>query len=278
MSERPTAQEPRPSAEGDDLLYDKRGGVAWITINRPQVRNALRATDFQNLMELVLKAGDDPEIGVIIVTGSGDKSFCSGGDVRHLGRRDSNTGRAHMRRMGLLAWAFRNCGKPVIAAVNGFAIGGGHELHLMCDITIAAEHAMFGQTGPRVGSVPVWGATQLLSRHVGEKKAREILFFCRQYTAEQALAMGLINAVVPMKDLYATADAWAQELLDKSPEALRIGKLAMNHESDLNMYSSLSMGAELLALHYDTPEFQEGPAAFLEKRKPDFRKFRRSLG
>lgn len=239
-----------------------------------QVYNALRAVDFQTMMELVLRAGEDPKIGVIIITGAGEKAFCSG-DVRHLGRRDSNTGRAHMRRMGLLAWVMRTCGKPIIAAVNGYSIGGGHELHLMCDITIAAEHAKFGQTGPRVGSVPVWGATQLLSRHVGEKRAREILFFCRQYTAQQALTMGLVNAVVPMKDLRSTAEAWARELLEKSPEALRIGKLALNHESDLNMYSSLAMGAELLALHYDTPEFQEGPAAFLEKRKPDFGKFRR---
>lgn len=276
MNEKSTNKNGGSAANASDILFEKREGVVWITLNRPKVRNALRATDFLTLMDYVLKAGDDPEVGVIIITGAGDKSFCSGGDVRHLGRRDSNTGRAHMRRMGLLAWSIRTCGKPVIAAVNGFAIGGGHELHLMCDITIAADHATFGQTGPRVGSVPVWGATQLLSRHVGEKRAREIVFFCRQYTAEQALSMGLINAVVPMKDLHATANAWAQELLDKSSEALRISKLAMNHESDMNLYSSLSMGAELLALHYDTSEFQEGPTAFLEKRKPDFRKFRRT--
>jgi 1,4-dihydroxy-2-naphthoyl-CoA synthase len=168
----------------------------------------------------------------------------------------------------------RDVGKPVIAAINGDAVGGGHELHLLADLSIAAEHARFGQVGPRVGSVPVLGGTQLLQRVVGEKRAREMVYMCRLYSAAQALQMNLVNAVVPKEDLANEVERWCQELLDKSPQALRVAKMSMNHAADLDIYGSYTHGAELLCLNYETPEYKEGPAAFLEKRKPDFRKFR----
>jgi dihydroxynaphthoic acid synthetase len=257
-----------------EILYEKREGVSYITLNRPEIYNALSTDMVGELQHAFIDAAEDDTIGVIVVTGTGEKAFCSGGDVKKLGARNSSTGRSHMRRMGLLAYAIRNCGKPVIAAVNGYAIGGGHELHLMCDLTIAAEHAKFGQVGPKVSSVPVWGATQMLARTVGEKRGREILYLCKQYTAQESLNMGLVNEVVPYSELYSTVDEWCQSLLDKSPECLRISKLMMNQESDHNFYGAFSAGSELLSLHYSTPEFAEGPAAFLDKRQPNFRKFR----
>jgi 1,4-dihydroxy-2-naphthoyl-CoA synthase len=168
----------------------------------------------------------------------------------------------------------RNCGKPTIAAVNGYAIGGGHELHLMCDLTIASDKAIFGQVGPRVGSVPIWGGTQLLPRIVGEKKAREIVFLCRQYSAAEALEMGLVNTVVEHAKLMDEVDAWCQEILDKSPQSLRIAKTSMNYESD-NLYSSFLHGIEMLSLTYGNEENKEGVTAFLDKRPPDYRKYRR---
>ena len=262
--------------ELSEILYEKREGVSYITLNRPEIYNALSTEMVGELQYAFIDAAEDDTIGVVVVTGTGEKAFCSGGNVKKLQARNSSTGRSHMRRMGLLAYAIRNCGKPVIAAVNGYAIGGGHELHLMCDLTIAAEHAKFGQVGPRVSSVPVWGATQMLARTVGEKRGREILYLCKQYTAQEALAMGLVNEVVPYSDLYVTVDEWCQSLLDKSPECLRISKIMMNQESDLNFYGAFSAGAELLSLHYSTPEFGEGPSAFLDKRQPNFRKFRTS--
>lgn len=265
-------------ADYQQIIYEKGGGIARTTLNRPEIYNALSTHMVGELTDAFMDAAEDDEIGVIVVTGAGDKAFCSGGDVKALLARNTSTGRNHMRRMGMLAYVMRSCGKPIVAAVNGYAIGGGHELHLMCDITIAAEHAKFGQTGPKVSSVPVWGATQMLARTVGEKRAREVLFMCKQYTARQALEMGLANAVVPREELASTVDAWCRELLDKSPESLRIGKLMLNQESDKNFYAAFVAGAELLALHYSTPEFAEGPSAFLEKRKPDFSRFRAAPG
>jgi naphthoate synthase/2-ketocyclohexanecarboxyl-CoA hydrolase len=176
-----------------------------------------------------------------------------------------------------LGAAIRNNGKPVIAAVNGYAIGGGHELHLMCDLTVASDRAIFGQVGPRVGSVPIWGATQYLPRLVGEKRAREILFLCRRYTAREAYEMGLVNTVVPHAELSAEVDRWCQEILDKSPQSLRIAKTALNFESDL-LYAAFAHGMEMLALTYGNQENMEGVRAFLEKRPPDFRRFRTGGG
>lgn len=258
-----------------DVVYATADGVATITINRPEVLNALRGQTYQNLIDATRRAASDDDIGVIVLTGAGDRAFSSGGDVRGQASRTVAAGRKHLHRMMELSGQLRNCGKPTIAAVNGYAIGGGHELHLMCDLTIASDRAIFGQVGPRVGSVPVWGATQLLPRIVGEKKAREIIFLCRQYSAEEALAMGLINKVVPHEDLMTEVEIWCQEILDKSPQSLRIAKTSLNFESDL-LYSSFVHGIEMLALTYGNEENLEGVRAFLEKRPADYRKFRRS--
>ena len=261
-----------------DIIYDKRGGAAWITINRAESYNSLVGHTIGELSAAMLDAAEDPVIGVIVITGAGEKSFSSGGNMKALNQRTTADARNHLRRMALLAVTIRTCGKPVIAAVNGYAVGAGHELHLMCDLTIAAEHAKFGQTGPKIGSVPVWGATQMLHRMTGEKKAREMLYMCGQYTAKEALEMGLVNLVVPMADLYPTVEKWCQSILARSPEALRIAKTAMNQESDGSFWSSLFSGIEMLALHTGSPEFKEGTGAFLEKRPPDFAAFRSPKG
>lgn len=257
-----------------DIIYEKADGIAEITINRPDSYNSVTRHSLEEMTAAFTDASEDAEIGVIILTGAGQKSFCSGGNMQAISERTSNVKRNHIRSMGHLAMAIRNAGKPVIAAVNGYSIGLGHELHLICDITIAAEHAKFGQTGPKMSSVPVWSATQILHRTVGEKRAREILYFCRQYTAKQALDWGLVNHVVPMSELRATARAWAVELLEKSPTSLRIAKIAFNAESDQSFWGGMFAGGEMLAQHIDTEEFVEGPAAWLEKRKPNFQKFR----
>jgi len=257
----------------DDIIYTKAGGIATVAINRPDVLNAVRTQTYGEMTTAVTDAGEDPEIGVIVVTGVGGRAFSSGGDVRAQGSRTPESGRTHLRRLLSLSAAMRNCGKPTIARVDGYAIGGGHELHLMCDLTIASSRSQFGQTGPRVGSVPVWGATQLLSRMIGEKKAREMIFLCRRYSADDALGMGLINCVVPHEELDAEVDRWCQEILDKSPEAIRIAKIALNFESDL-LYPSYTHAAEMLALTYGTEENREGITAFLEKRPPNYRRFR----
>jgi naphthoate synthase/2-ketocyclohexanecarboxyl-CoA hydrolase len=257
-----------------DILYEKKDGAAWITINRPERRNALRARTYEELTAAFEDAASDTAIGVIVLTGAGDKAFSAGGDVEGQSVRTSDMARTHLRRVEKLSTTIRGCGKPVIAAVNGYAIGGGHELHLFCDLTIAADTARFGQVGPKVGSVPVWGATQLLPRMVGEKKAREILFLCRQYTAQEALEMGLVNKVVPADRLRAEVDAWCQEILDKSPQSLRIAKLALNMESDVSFHASFHAGAEMLSMVTGNEENMEGVRAFLEKRKPNYRRFR----
>ncbi|MET0408119.1 MAG: enoyl-CoA hydratase-related protein [Hyphomicrobium sp.] len=257
-----------------DILYEKEDAIAWITINRPDSLNSLTRHTVEELTIAFTDAAEDAEVGVIILTGAGSKSFCSGGNMQAISERTSHVKRNHLRAMSHLAIAIRTAGKPTIAAVNGYSIGLGHELHLICDITIAAEHARFGQTGPKMGSVPVWAATQLLHRTVGEKRAREILYFCRQYSAQQALDWGLVNAVVPAAELTATATAWANELLEKSPTSLRIAKIALNAESDQAFWGTMFSGGELLAQHVDSEEFTEGPAAWLSKRKPEFYRFR----
>lgn len=260
----------------EDILYEKRAdGVARITINRPDVLNALRTQTYEELARAFRDAGEDPTIGVVVLTGAGERAFSSGGDVRYQRERTADVARVHLSRTLELGMIMRNLGKPIIAAVKGYAIGGGHELHLWCDLTIAAENARFGQVGPRVGSVPVWGATQLLPRIVGEKKAREMLFLCRQYSAHEAERMGLVNAVVPLDKLEEEVEAWCQEILDKSPTCLRIAKIALNHASDGDFYPSYAHEAELLALFTGTDEQREGQRAFLEKRKPDYRQYRR---
>jgi len=256
-----------------DILYEVRDGVAVITINRPERRNAFRTRTVDELIDAFSAAWDDRTVGVVILTGAGDKAFCAGGDQKERDEGGYGGSGRGMRVQELHA-IIRNIPKPVIAAVNGYAIGGGHVLHVLCDITIASSTAILGQTGPRVGSVDPGYGTAYLARVVGEKKAREIWYFCRQYTAEEALQMGLVNAVVPPEKLQETAWAWAQELLDKSPTALRLAKESFNADTD-HIGGLGKVAFTALDLYYRTDEAMEGRNAFLEKRPVNFRRFRR---
>lgn len=258
-----------------DVIYEAKDGVAKITINRPDVYNALRTETYGEIADAVLVADDDTTVGVIVITGAGEKAFSSGGDVNAQSKRTVTLGRKHARECLRLSTALRNSSKPTIAAVNGYSVGAGHCLHLWCDITLSSDKAKFGQVGPRVGSLPYWGPPQMLARLVGEKRAREMLYLCRLYTAEQALQMGLINAVVPHDQLMAETEKWCEEILDKSPLYLGLVKKAMNAATDM-LYPTVTMGSEMLALTYGMDENMEGVHAFLEKRKPDFRKYRKA--
>lgn len=255
----------------EDILYEDRNGVARITINRPDKYNAFRGTTVDELIDAFQRAGWTRSIGVIVLTGAGDKAFCTGGDQSaHDGKYD---GRGTI---GLpieeLQSLIRDVPKPVIARVNGFAIGGGNVLATICDLTIAADTAQFGQVGPKVGSVDPGFGTAYLSRIVGEKKAREMWYMCKRYTAKQAEQMGLVNAVVPAADLDTEVDRWCTDLMSHSPTALAIAKRSFNADSE-NIRGISSLGIQALSLYYDTDESKEGARAFREKRKPDFRKF-----
>jgi 2-ketocyclohexanecarboxyl-CoA hydrolase len=260
-----------------DILFEKADGIATITINRPRVLNAFRAETVEELVEAFRDAWADRTIGVVILTGAGDRAFSTGGDQSV--RTEGGYGGARARSdIGLdvdeLHGVIREIPKPVIAAVNGWAIGGGNVLHVVCDLTIAADTARFGQVGPRVGSVDPGFGTAYLARLVGEKKAREIWYLCRQYDAEEALRMGLVNAVVPADQLMAEARAWAREILAMSPTAIKIAKASFNADTD-HVRGIGGLGMSALALYYGTAEAMEGRAAFLERRKPDFGRFRR---
>jgi naphthoate synthase len=255
-----------------DILYDKKAGVAWITINRPQVRNAFRTRTVAELTHAFEDARFDRTVGVVVLTGAGDKAFCSGGDQKERGEGGYATDERPMD-VEALHSAIRHIPKPVIAMVNGFAIGGGHVLHVLCDLSIAADTAVFGQTGPRVGSVDAGHGTGFLVRAVGEKKAREIWYMCRQYSAQDALAMGLVNKVVPLKDLRAEVEQWCAELLDKSPTALALAKQSFNIDSEQRA-GVAQFAHTALNLYYQTEEAMEGRNAFVEKRPVDFKKFR----
>jgi len=254
----------------EDILYEERDGVAYVTINRPKVYNAFRAQTIDELINAISKAGWDRSIGVIVLAGAGDKAFCTGGD------QSSHEGSGYGGRgtIGLpvdeLQSLIRDVPKPVIAKVQGYAIGGGNVLVTVCDLAIASDKAIFGQVGPKVGSVDPGFGTAYLSRIVGEKRAREIWYLCRRYTAEQALAMGLVNAVVPQDQLDAEVDLWCREILAKSPTAIAIAKRSFNADSE-NIRAIGSLGFEALALYYGTEESKEGVNAFLEKREARFR-------
>ena len=260
-----------------DIRYEKSAeGIAKITINRPEVRNAFRPLTVREMRIALEEAREDTEIGVIILTGEGEKAFCSGGDQRvrgDAGYKDSETG--HMR-LNVLDFQreIRTCPKPVVAMVAGYAIGGGHVLHIMCDLTIAADNAIFGQTGPKVGSFDGGYGSSYLARIVGQKKAREIWFLCRQYNAQQALEMGMVNTVVPLKNLEAETLAWSREMLQHSPMALRCLKSSLNADCD-GQAGLQEMAGNATMLYYMSEEGQEGRNAYLEKRKPDFKKFTR---
>jgi 2-ketocyclohexanecarboxyl-CoA hydrolase len=256
-----------------DILYEKQDGVAWITINRPQARNAFRTRTVAELTEAFTDARWDRSIGVAVLTGAGDKAFCAGGDQKERGQGGYSPSERPMD-VEALHNAIRHIPKPVIAMVNGFAIGGGHVLHVLCDLSIAADTAIFGQTGPRVGSVDAGHGTGILARVVGEKKAREIWYLCRQYSAQDALAMGLVNKVVPLAQLRAETEAWCRELLEKSPTALALAKQSFNIDSEQRGGVAQFAGTAL-SLYYGTDEAMEGRNAFVEKRPVDYRKFRK---
>jgi naphthoate synthase len=259
----------------EDIIFEQAQGMAKITINRPEVRNAFRPETLVELIDAFNRSREDAEVGVVIFTGQGDKAFCSGGDQRVRGE-GGYVGSDGVPRLNALELqkVIKYLPKPVIAMVAGYAIGGGHVLHLLCDLTIAADNARFGQTGPRVGSFDAgWGATYL-ARVVGHKKAREIWYLCRQYNAQEALDMGLVNKVVPLEQLEEETIQWAQELLEKSPIALRFLKSAFNADTD-GLAGIQELAGNATMLYYMTEEGKEGKNAFLEKRKPDFSKFPR---
>jgi len=264
--------------EYSDILYEKAEGIAKITINRPEVRNAFRPQALAELRDAFGRARDDLEVGSIIFTGAGTEAFCSGGDQRIRGD-DGYIGDDEVAGQGVgrldvgdLHVQIRRLPKPVIAMVAGYAIGGGHILHLVCDMTIAGDNARFGQTGPRVGSFDGGFGASLLARNIGIKKAKEFWFLCRHYTAEEALEMGLVNAVVPVEDLEKETVAWCREMSHLSPLSLRLLKSSFNAEEDgLTGLQQLSHDATLL--FYMSEEGQEGRNAFQEGRAPDFSKY-----
>ena len=261
--------------EFEDILYHQAEGIAKITINRPQVRNAFRPKTVQEMGQAFRHAHLDPNIGVIILTGAGDKAFCSGGDqsIRGDGGYKDDSGVEHLNVLELQR-QIRTLPKPVVAMVAGYAIGGGHVLHMICDLTIAADNARFGQTGPKVGSFDGGLGAGLLARTVGMKKAKEIWLLCRQYDAQQALDMGLVNTVVPLAELESETVQWCREMLALSPTALRVLKAAFNAETD-GLTGIQELAGNATALFYQTDEAQEGRDAFVEKRQPDFSKFPR---
>jgi dihydroxynaphthoic acid synthetase len=261
--------------EFSDVLYEAADGVAFITINRPEVRNAVRFRTYEELTVAMRLAAADPSVGVVVLQGAGKQAFCAGGDVREQERtRTPATGRLHMQRLFALSLAMRTMDKPLVAKVRGWCVGSGSELNLFCDLAVASDSARFGQPALKVGSVPVWGECQLLASLVGERKAREMLLTGRIYTAAQALEMGLVNEVCLDEELDARVNALCQEMLALSPQSIRIAKLCMNSTSDRDFYASFFPHAELLAAGYGSPENMEGIRSFLEKRAPQYRQFR----
>ena len=262
--------------EFTDIKYERtEDGIAKITINRPKVRNAFRPQTVAELQEAFNLVRDDGEIGVVILTGEGKEAFCSGGDQRVRGKAGYVDAKG-VPRLNILdvQKQIRSLPKPVVAMVAGYAIGGGHVLHVVCDLTIAADNARFGQTGPRVGSFDGGLGSSYLSRIVGQKKAREIWFLCRQYDAKQALEMGLVNTVVPVDQLEEETLKWCREMLALSPMALRCLKAALNADCD-GQIGLLDFAGNATLLYYLSEEAQEGRNAYVEKRKPDYKKFPR---
>ncbi len=266
----------KPIKEFTDIKLEKTSdGIAKITINRPKVRNAFRPLTVKEMLEAFDIAHEDPKVGVIILTGEGPDAFCSGGDQKVRGHA-GYVGSDGVPRLNVLDLQkkIRSIPKPVIAMVAGYAIGGGHVLHVVCDLTIAADNARFGQTGPKVGSFDGGLGSSYLARIVGQKKAREIWYLCRQYDAQQALDMGLVNTVVPLAELETETLKWCREILKHSPLALRCLKSALNADCDGQM-GLLDLAGNATLLYYMSEEAKEGKNAFIEKREPDFSKFPR---
>lgn len=258
-----------------DIIYERAEGIARVTINRPEVRNAFRPETVAEMIDAFQHIRDDASTGVVLFRGAGDQAFCSGGDQRVRGN-GGYVGSDEVPRLNVLDLQrlIKQLPKPVIAVVAGYAIGGGHVLHLVCDLTIAADNARFGQTGPRVGSFDAGYGATMLARTIGHKKAREIWYLCRQYNAQEALDMGLINTVVPLDRLEEESIQWAREILEKSPIAIRFLKMAFNADTD-GLAGLQQLAGDATMLFYMTDEAKEGKNAFLEKRKPDYTKFDR---
>jgi len=261
--------------EYTDILYEHADGIARITINRPEVRNAFRPETVTELLDAFARVREDSKVGVVLLTGAGREAFCSGGDQRVRGSA-GYVGADGVPRLNVLDLqrAIRTLPKPVIAVVAGYAIGGGHVLHVVCDLTIAADNAVFGQTGPKVGSFDGGYGASYLARIVGHKKAREIWYLCRRYTAQEALEMGLVNAVVPLDRLEDEAVRWAREILEMSPMAIRVLKAAFNADTD-GLAGLQQLAGDATLLYYLSAEAQEGRDAYLQKRPPEFSKFPR---
>ena len=262
-----------PLKDYKEILFDYYNGIARITINRPRYRNAFTPLTVQEIGDALVYCREANDVSVVVLTGAGDKAFCSGGDM-HVKGRGGYVGGDGVPRLNVLdvQKQIRTLPKPVIAMVNGYAIGGGHVLHLVCDLTIASENARFGQTGPRVGSFDAGFGAIFLARIVGQKKAREIWLLCRQYTAEQAERMGMVNKVVPLDQLEDETVAWAEEMIQLSPLALRMIKAGLNAELD-GQAGIQQLAGDATMLYYMLDEAHEGGRAFLEKRKPDFSKY-----
>ena len=258
-----------------EIIYEKYNGIAKVTINRPEKRNAFTPLTVNEMIDAFADARDDSSIGVIILTGAGDKAFCSGGDQSVRGH-GGYVGDDQVPRLNVLDLQrlIRTIPKPVIAMVAGYAIGGGHVLHIVSDLTIAADNAVFGQTGPKVGSFDAGYGAGLLAEMVGQKRAREIWYLCRQYNAVEAYEMGLVNTVVPLEKLEEETLQWCSEILEKSPTALRFLKASFNAATD-GLAGLQQMGGDATLLYYTTDEAKEGRDAFKEKRKPDFNQFPR---
>ncbi len=268
--------QPVPDLDFADICYEHADGVAKITINRPEVRNAFRPETVSEMIDAFHHAHMAEEIGVIILTGAGDKAFCSGGDQKVRGVQGGYKDAEGIQHLNVLELQrqIRSLPKPVIAMVAGYAIGSGHVLHLVCDLTVAADNAVFGQTGPRVGSFDAGLGSSILARTVGQKKAKEIWFLCRQYDAHSALEMGLVNTVVALQDLEEETLRWCRQILQHSPTALRVLKAAFNADTD-GAAGIQELAGNATALFYMTEEAKEGRDAFVDKRTPDFSRFPR---
>ncbi len=262
-----------PIKQFQEILFDFYNGIARITINRPRYRNAFTPLTVQEISQALTYCREAQDVCVVVLTGAGDKAFCSGGDM-HVKGRGGYVGEDGVPRLNVLdvQKQIRTLPKPIIAMVNGYAIGGGHVLHLVCDLTIASENARFGQTGPRVGSFDAGLGASYLARIVGQKRAREIWFLCRQYSAHEAEQMGMVNKVVPLAQLEDETVAWAQEIMQLSPLALRMIKAGLNAELD-GQAGIQQLAGDATMLYYMLDEAHEGGRAFLEKRKPDFSKY-----
>ena len=262
-----------PVKEYSDIRFETFEGIAKITINRPEVYNAFRPETTMQMLEAIDMCREMNEVGVVVFTGEGDKAFCSGGDQNFNGR-GGYIGEDGVPRLNILDLhrRIREIPKPVVAMVNGYAIGGGHVLHVVCDLTIASDNARFGQTGPKVGSFDAGFGSSYLARHVGQKKAREIWFLCNQYTAKEAEDMGMVNKVVPLAELENTTVEWCRIMMQRSPMALRMIKRGLNAELD-GQRGLMEFAGDATLMFYMMDEAQEGRNAFMEKREPDFKKF-----